>query len=59
MLSTRDCVLVTLAVLVAVALALLINSQWGPVPNCRIVDGREINDHRCVPYCPPNPAECG
>jgi hypothetical protein len=30
-----------------------------PVPFCKIVDGREIDNHHCIPYCPPDPSECG
>lgn len=30
-----------------------------PVPFCKIVNGREIDNHHCIPYCPPNPSECG
>jgi hypothetical protein len=30
-----------------------------PVPRCRIVDGHEIDNHHCIPYCPPDPKECG
>lgn len=30
-----------------------------PVPFCKIVDGHEIDNHRCIPYCPPDPKECG
>lgn len=29
-----------------------------PVPYCKIIDGREIVDHHCIPYCPPDPTEC-
>lgn len=29
------------------------------VPFCKIVDGREIDNHHCIPYCPPDPRECG
>jgi hypothetical protein len=29
-----------------------------PVPNCEIINGREIDTHHCIPYCPPDPKEC-
>lgn len=29
-----------------------------PVPFCKIINGREIDNHRCIPYCPPDPREC-
>jgi hypothetical protein len=48
-----------------IVLGLIIGATWyiadranAPVPNCKIVDGREINNHRCIPYCPPDPNEC-
>lgn len=45
-----------LIVVVLCALGLLVRK---PVPHCKIVDGREIVDHHCIPYCPPDPKECG
>ena len=60
MVSARDFWLTTLAVAVVVAAVLSINAKWGPdVPRCRIVGDHEIDDHRCIPYCPPKPSECG
>jgi hypothetical protein len=29
-----------------------------PVPRCQIVNGIELDNHHCIPYCPPDPKEC-
>jgi hypothetical protein len=44
-------------------MAALALTLWGlvltqPIPNCEIVNGREIDTHHCIPYCPPDPKEC-
>lgn len=52
---------ILMALAFGLILAILCNAVKAlnaPVPFCKIVDGREINDHRCIPYCPPDPREC-
>lgn len=33
--------------------------RWEPVQRCKIIDGHEIVTGHCIPYCPPDPKECG
>lgn len=51
----------TLVVVVSLLLLLVVAREWTKVRphDCRIVDGREIVAGGCIPYCPPDPSECG
>lgn len=42
-----------------VVLALLASCMQTPADvRCRIVGNHEIDNHHCIPYCPPDPREC-
>lgn len=49
-----------LGVLMGLIVLWHIDARINPAPDrCRIIDGREIVTHNCIPYCPPDPKECG
>lgn len=44
---------------VLVAVVTCISKCSEPMPRCRIIGDHEIDNGRCIPYCPPKPSECG
>lgn len=54
----RRLVNLSIAFGLAIGVAVAVVELNKPVPSCKIVDGREVYNHRCIPYCPPTPSEC-
>lgn len=56
----KSALITTGIVFALIMVPMLVREYYKQHPtNCRIVGDHEIVTGGCIPYCPPNPSECG